>query len=293
MHELLSTLQEMIDSAPRIVLEENSKILIVSDLHIGDGSAGDDFLGNEQLFLDALDGFYLREGWTVVLNGDIEELHKYKHRDILAAHAGFYRRLGELASAGRLHKLVGNHDLALLARKDHPFQLGHALALQHGSGLFVCLHGHQVSNLFSKHNYLSGFIVRYLARPLRIKNSDRTSKSQLRDERRLYKASKALGIACISGHTHIPLFESLDKRDWLRFSLERLLEDHADARGPERDSLEEEIHYLARELRRLSRKRPRGKYRLRSFFETDGLPIPCLFNSGCLTARGSFTAVEI
>ncbi len=291
--DFLSTLVSIVDSAPSIRLDSSSRVFIVSDLHLGDGSSGDDFLRNEGLFLDALDGLYLKDGWTIVLNGDIEELHKFKQRDIAAAHADLYARFDALRDAKRLFKILGNHDLALLAQPSRPYELHHALVLEHEDGKLACFHGHQASKFFSKHNYLSDFIVRYIAHPLKIKNRDKPIKSQIRNERRIYKASKALGIASVAGHTHRPLFESFDKAEWLRFSLEGLLREHAGSSGKARAEIEAEIVYFARELRRLSRKRLKRGFPIRSFYENDGLPVPCLFNSGCATARHGFTGIEI
>jgi UDP-2,3-diacylglucosamine pyrophosphatase LpxH len=288
-----ATVRELMVSAPEMELGPGAKVLVVSDLHVGNGSVSDDFTVNEALFLDALDSLYLKEGWTVVLNGDIEELQKFKYREIVSAHAGLYDRLSRLSAEERLYKILGNHDLGLLARENGPFPLHHALLLRRGDDGIVCFHGHQASKFFSRHAYVSGFIVRYIAQPLKIKNVDRPIKSQIKNERRIYKAAKALGVACVTGHTHRPLFESLDKKDWLKFSLERLLALHPESSGEERERLERDILLHVRELKRLSKRRKRRGFPIRSFYETDGIPVPCLFNSGCATARGGFTAIEI
>jgi predicted phosphodiesterase len=289
----IATLREFIGSAPELELGRDAKVLIVSDLHVGDGTDSDDFGVNEALFLDALDSLYIRDGWTVVLNGDIEELQKFKYHKIVSAHAGLYERLSRLSCDRRLYKILGNHDLGLLKRDDSPFPLHHALLLRHGEERVVCFHGHQASKFFSRHEYISEFVVRFIAHPLKVKNVDRPIKSLIKNERRIYKAAKALGVACVTGHTHRPLFESLDKKDWLRFSLERLLGIHPASSGEERELLEREILLHVRELKRLAKRRKKRGFPIRSFYETDGIPVPCLFNSGCATARGGFTAIEI
>lgn len=291
--DFLTTLSTIVETAPSLRIDASSRIFIVSDLHVGDGSEGDDFARNEGIFLDALDGLYLKDGWTLVLNGDVEELHKFKLKDIRAAHPGLYARLDAFNAAKRLVKIVGNHDLALLAQPTRAYDLRHALVLEHEEGRLACFHGHQASKFFSKHNYLSDFIVRYVAHPLKIKNRDKPIKSQLKNERRIYRASKAMGIGSVTGHTHRPLFESFDKADWLRYSLENLLRDLPASTGKAKDEIEAEIVEFARELRRLSKRRIKRGYPMRAFYETDGLPVPCLFNSGCVTARHGFTGIEI
>jgi UDP-2,3-diacylglucosamine pyrophosphatase LpxH len=291
--DFLATLSSIVETAPSLRLDGSSRILIISDLHLGDGSAGDDFMRNEGLLLDALDGLYLKDGWTVILNGDVEELQKFKMKGIRAAHEGLYSRLDALRGNKRLFKIIGNHDLALLAQPERPYELHHALVLDYDGNRLACFHGHQASKFFSKHSYLSDFIVRYVAHPLKIKNRDKPIKSQLKNERRIYKASKAMGIASIAGHTHHPLFESFDKVDWLRFSLESLLREHPGSSGKARAEIENEISSFSGELKRLSRRRIRRGFPMRSFYESDGLPVPCLFNSGCVTARHGFTGIEI
>jgi len=268
--DFAETLREMMAGAPRLPISRSSRIVIVSDLHAGSGGPDDDFLQNESLFL-----------------------HKFKHRAVMEAHRTFYSLLKDFDERGLLYKLVGNHDLALLLRDDHPFPLHHALVLEKGEDRLVCFHGHQASKFFSRHNYVSDFIVRYIAHPLRIRNRDRPFKSQIKNQRRIYKASKELGLASVTGHTHRPLFESMDKKDWLKFSLERLLGSHASSAGAERAAIEDEIALQARELKRIVKRRSRRGYPIRSFYETDGIPVPCLFNSGCVTAKGGFTAIEI
>lgn len=291
--DFLATLSSIVETAPSLRVDSSSRLLVISDLHVGDGSAGDDFMRNEGLLLDALDGLYLKDGWTVILNGDVEELQKFKMKNIRAAHGGLFSRFDALRDNKRLFKIIGNHDLALLAQPERPYELHHALVLDYEGNKLACFHGHQASKFFSKHSYLSDFIVRYVAHPLKIKNRDKPIKSQLKNERRIYKASKAMGIASITGHTHHPLFESFDKVDWLRFSLESLLREHPGSSGKARAEIENEIFNFSSELKRLSRRRMRRGFPMRSFYESDGLPVPCLFNAGCVTARHGFTGIEI
>jgi predicted phosphodiesterase len=291
--DFIDLLQEMKASAPVLRLEADSRILFISDLHLGDGVAGDDSLRNEPLLADALESYYLPEEWTVVLNGDVEELQKFEHGAVLKAHPRLYACFDALRDSGRLYKLVGNHDLGLLGIKEHPYPILKALRLEHDGGTFLCYHGHQSYKFYSDHPRISNFFVRYFARPLKIRNSGRsmTSQARLRAERRIYLASRTLNVASITGHTHRPLFETLDKRDRLRYEVESLLARHPLADVTERDRIENEIRLSVRELRRISRKRKRKE--TRSLYDTDGLPVPCLFNSGCATAKGGFTGIEI
>ena len=63
--------------APAMALDAASRIVVVSDLHMGDGSANDDLRRNGELLASALERRYLEGGSTLILNGDIEDLQKF------------------------------------------------------------------------------------------------------------------------------------------------------------------------------------------------------------------------
>lgn len=88
-----------------------SKFILFSDAHRGDGSGADDFAANSQLFKCALDHYYA-EGYTLIELGDSEELLENKQFDqIYISHTAIYDRLARFhQSDGRYIKLWGNHD---------------------------------------------------------------------------------------------------------------------------------------------------------------------------------------
>jgi UDP-2,3-diacylglucosamine pyrophosphatase LpxH len=290
MKEFAASLDGLYLNAENRALGPRDKWVFISDLHLGDGSKSDDSLPAAALVERALGAFYFPEGYSLVLNGDIEELQKFPYPDIRRAHASLYRAFDAFNQKGRLAKIVGNHDLAMLLEPDGPYALYHALRLNHPQGQLLAYHGHQASTFFVRYNYLSRFLVRYLAQPLKIKNPSvpMTSRRRFKAERRVYRASQRLGIASITGHTHRPLFESMSRKDFLRFSLEGLIARYAANPEP---SLREEISRYSEELRRVMRKRKNEKPR--SLYEADGLLVPCLFNSGCALSKKGFTAIEI
>lgn len=287
-------LSAMLSGAERIRLQPNSRILIISDLHLGDGSSRDDSLGNAALLLSALRDYYLPMGYLLVMNGDVEELQKFSLEAIKEAHADLYGVFRDFAAKNHLWKIVGNHDRELLAMKRSEFPLHEALRLDHQAGTLLCYHGHQSSEYYVRFQAVSKFLVRWLGRPLGVKNRDRpmTSKRRRKVERQSYYASRELGIASVIGHTHRPLFESLSKYDQLRFRLETLIDRYAAC--PEADTalrLEEEIRLLAREVRSMARRKLRA--RAASLYDTDGVAVPCLFNSGCATGKSGISCLEI
>jgi hypothetical protein len=290
MKEFAASLEGLYLNAQTLELKPQDKIVFISDMHLGDGSGNDDSLPTSTLVERALGEFYLPSKFSLVLNGDIEELQKFSYADIIKAHPETYRRFDEFHAAGHLYKIVGNHDLGILIEKSATYPLCHAIRFKHSQGDFLAYHGHQASSFFVRHNYLSQFIVRYLAQPLKIKNPSvpMTSKRRFKAERRVYRASLGLGIASITGHTHRPLFESMSRRDFLRFSLENLIAKQAERPTQE---LRDEISRYAKELRRILRKR--RQERPSSLYDADGVLVPCLFNSGCAVSKKGFTALEI
>lgn len=88
-----------------------SKFILFSDAHRGDGSGADDFAANSQLFKCALD-HYFDEGYTLIELGDSEELLENRQFDqIYISHTAIYERLARFhQSDSRYIKLWGNHD---------------------------------------------------------------------------------------------------------------------------------------------------------------------------------------
>jgi len=294
MIEFMATMKTLHDQARRQEIGPSSKLVFLSDLHMGDGSSRDVFRQNAGLVGDALASRYLAEGYTLVLNGDIEELYKFKPVAIRTAYGDLYGIYKSFDERGRLIKIVGNHDLAMLLYDDHGFTLDHALRLDRPDGSILAFHGHQSSKLFMKYNYLTDFIVRYVANPLKIQNAEvpMTSKRRYKAERRIYRASKELGIITIAGHTHRPLFESFSKYDTLRWNIESLLRRYASESPETREKTAALISVYAAEFKRLSKKERKGKVS-RSLYEREELLVPCMFNSGCATGKSGFTAIEI
>ncbi len=292
--EFLASFSRLMGACPAEALDEGGRYVFLSDLHLGDGGKGDDLAHNGRLVEAALEQWYLPRGYTLVLNGDVEDLNKFSLPAIRAAWARLYGIFDAFAAAGRLRKIIGNHDLALLQEKDYPYPLLHGLTLErNGKRIFVC-HGHQASRFFVKYDYLSEFIVRYLAKPLRVKNSSISgdSRHRFKNERRIYRAARALGVMVVAGHTHRPLFESLSKYDSLRWAIEELLREYAISDVAQRPRIAELIGIYREELERLSRKELR-KDLSRSLYGDGPLLVPCLFNSGCATGKHGITALEI
>ncbi len=286
-------LHDLFSRTPVTPLDDSRKIVIFSDLHLGNGGRTDDFVTNADMFQQVLSRYYLTRGHTLILNGDIEELQRFRLRDILHRWESVYRLFDQYRDEGRLHRLVGNHDMDLVHRAGHDFNVEDALRFDYdGHPLFV-FHGHQTMVKFERCNRLVGFGLRYFANPLRITNYSvaHDSGKRFRTEQRVYEFASARRVLAIVGHTHRPLFESMSKVDSLKFEIERLCRKYPKVSADKKRSIEQTIHRHKLELTRI-RQEDDDNAMVASLYNAH-LLIPCTFNSGTVIGRRGMTSIEI
>lgn len=283
--------QDLFNKNPEITITNNDRIVVLSDLHMGDKGKRDDLLHNQNLLIPLLN-YYFDRGYTLILNGDIIDLSKYRYEQIMLAWQDVIDIFQRFDSNGRMHQILGNHDSAL-ALYNYPITLAESMVLNYNGNKLFILHGHQASRLLTKTPYISDFIIRYIARPLSIKNSSarRSAQARLSVEKLIYKASRELKIISLIGHTHRPLFDALSKYDNLRWTIEELFREYVLAENRKKQQLAELIRLYKSELVSIKRK---DKTRIsKSLYAEEDLLIPCLFNSGCATGKTGITCLEI
>ncbi len=97
--------------AKRIGFNSQSKIILFSDCHRGDGSFADDFANNRNIYYHALQT-YFKEGFTYFEIGDGDELWENMFfKDIFEANKNVYLLLQQFYFEDRLHIIYGNHDM--------------------------------------------------------------------------------------------------------------------------------------------------------------------------------------
>ncbi len=273
----------------------SDKIVIMSDFHAGNRNSRDDFLRNSSTVLLMLRWYY-EEGWTLVLNGDIEELQKSSYERIREAWPDLFNLFALYAREGRLLKLSGNHDNKLhqiFLPDEVNREVLHSIILRHSAGDIFVFHGHQASRYGTDINILSGFFLRYLMQPFGIKNIVRAYENDAihKTEKRVYDFSKERGILSIIGHTHRPLFEGLSLIEILNFRIETLIRESLNATQGRRESIENEIGECAKTLIRMYRKqKTRGN--VRAVYDRE-LVIPAIFNSGCVIGKKMAHCIEL
>jgi len=292
---LQNKLARLLRSAPELAPGADHRLVIFSDLHLGDGGSSDDFKKNGELFLAAMRRYYLEKRFTLVLNGDIEELALFRLKRITARWAEIYRVWAEFAARGALVKLVGNHDLGLLrhGRRNLPFPVVESLKIRLDGKLLFVMHGHQTSGLNWAFQTFGILLLRWLLRPLGIGNYTVASSSRRRFnvEKRMYGFAREKKIMALIGHTHRPLFESLSRLDSLKVEIENLCRRYPRATAATKQELEQQLARLKGEFVKLQQKDP--QVRSAENLYHDGPLLPCLFNSGCGIGRHGITGIEI
>lgn len=227
-------LSQVFAGSKAITFDDNSRIVIMSDCHRGNGSWGDNFSNNQNLYFAALN-YYNDNGYTYIELGDGDELwENRKIEDIIGAHSDAFWLLSLFYSDHRLYMMYGNHDivksdLRFAQTKCHSFYCdstnsqtslfpkiemteGLILKYRNSKHQIFLTHGHQVDFLNYTLWRLSRFLVRYLWKPLELIGiKDPTSAAKNNEiknsiEKKLIEWSRQHNQLLICGHTHRPVF---------------------------------------------------------------------------------------
>jgi len=289
----INSLTELYKKTPGTQITDNDKITFFSDLHMGNKGRQDDFHKNANLFSKVLRKYYLQNDFQLVLNGDVEDLHKFSLEKVVETWLDVYSLFLEFDKRTRLYKLIGNHDYALPFKHGYMFydKIQESIKFNYnGHDIFV-FHGHQASNMIDKYNTFFGFFLRYLIKPLGWPNVSTAydSRRKYKVEKNVYQFSTRQRVVSILGHTHRPLFESLSKVDSLKFKIENLCRVYPQAPKNEKKNIESEITKYKKQLKSLSE----TQIGTRSSLYNSEITIPCMFNSGTVIGKRGMTALEI
>ncbi|HOH73989.1 MAG TPA: hypothetical protein PLS43_10180, partial [Syntrophales bacterium] len=139
-----------------ITMTPGMKLIVMSDMHRGDGSGADDFAQNSLIYRCALE-YYFENDFTYIELGDAEELWENDNfEQIYITHTPVYDLLAKFHDPDpektRYIKAWGNHDLYW---KDHQdiyqslfpgIQLYEAIVLNNS---ILMIHGHQADPMCS------------------------------------------------------------------------------------------------------------------------------------------------
>jgi predicted phosphodiesterase len=226
-------LERAYETAKRMKIDKDTKIIMFSDTHRGDNSLSDEFAHNQTLYRYALEHYY-REGFTYIELGDGDELWEHKHfRHIRYAHSDIFILLKRFFDAGRFEMIYGNHNMEfkhhgsvrrnLYEYKDEytsnkvplfpGIEVLESIVLEHESGRdMLLIHGHQGDLTNDQLWMMNRFFMRYFWRFMHIvgfKNPASPAKNihhRHTLEKRYSKWIDEHNQMIIMGHTHRPKF---------------------------------------------------------------------------------------
>lgn len=272
------------------------KFIIFSDQHKGARDAADDFGIAEKNYTAALD-YYYDGGYTFINLGDCEELWENTPDKVMKLNKSVLLSEARFLQQNRYYRIFGNHDLEW----KYPFQqilylkpiFGDALRIYEGIELQT-MHNNKTYSIFLTHghqgdkrsdgNPVSMWIVAAIWTPIQRFldiNVNTTSDSfELVDAHNImmYEWSAThKQLIFISGHTHKPVFASLDHIDLLNHQLQaaKLAGDAGIIQKIEADLVTYEKEYA-------------GKKFVKS------MAYPSYFNTGCCCfSDGDISGIEI
>lgn len=275
---------------------DRDRIIILSDAHKWDRGETDFFKDVEPAYLQALDHYY-RNGFTLILLGDIEEGAADLFRHVIAKYPDTFAREKRFLP-DRYFRVYGNHDhdwkkeearAKLEAVMGGPIPVYPALCL--GERIFV-VHGHE-GDLFSDELHDISKIVLRLFKRFAEKMTGKKPSTAENSKRRcrraclLYEWGRANRKIVIAGHTHLAYFASV--------SITKTLSDRIRAFEAARsiqvrgDMAAAQDQYIA--AARRSMEAQDQFYRLKESLPAKSLPL--YFNSGCCKYGNGLTGIEI
>jgi len=281
-------------SAPVFKLTRRSKVIIFSDFHLGNRKSRDDFLKNSEMCMEILED-YFKKDFTLILNGDIEELQRISLATIQKKWHDLYQIFKKFQDKNRLFKITGNHDAKLLLFNHHSIinKIYESIMFTYKMNQILIFHGHQSSRYLSSFHGINRLILRYIANPLHIGNISRSyeNKRSYKTEKRIYFFSKLKKIISIIAHTHRPLFESLSEIDILKFKIEHLLRIYPEVGSKDKKKIVHSLHLYNEELKILHEENRNNKIK-GSLYNQD-IVLPFIFNSGCVIGKRGINGIEI
>jgi len=229
----ISKMDKIFRSAKVIKFDTSSKFVIMSDCHRGDGSLGDNFFKNQDIYFHALK-YYYKNNYTYIELGDGDELWECKKiDDIMETYSNVFWLMSKFYKKQKLYLLYGNHDRVKAdkkyvkknfcsffdERKDKEISLfkdiefHEALVLRDTyDNKILLIHGHQYEFVNDKLWKMTRFFVRYLWRSVEMYGiSDPTSTAKNYKKKKVIEKKfidwiRKRKVMVIAGHTHRPMF---------------------------------------------------------------------------------------
>ena len=295
---LLADIQKGKESSGCVVPFDMStaRFVILSDQHKGARDFADDFRLSEKNYLTALKHYY-ENNFTLISVGDCEELWENGPKTVIEKNRLVLLEEARFLQNDRYYRTFGNHDLEWkydLQRNLYMKPIfgeklkiceGLILTTTHGQNeysIFIT-HGHQ-GDKKSDGNPFSTWVVAAIWTPiqrfLEVTINTTADSFELVDKHNIMMyewSATQKNLVFISGHTHKPVFASLDHIDRLNKQLKKAEEENNSG--------------MIKELYEELGKR-KAEYEGKQFHKT--MAIPSYFNTGCCCfVDGDISLIEI
>lgn len=234
---MINKLNKVFKNSSKITIDDNTKIVIMSDCHRGSGNNFDNFIKNKAIFEKALTHYYNKKFIYIEL-GDGDEMWEVKnYKDIVNVNLSTFKILKKFHDSHRLIMLYGNHDLVKKhsnvmnlnfggyynkkINKIEPLLGGltakESIILDYKGNDIFLIHGHQVDFINSTLWSISRILVRYVWKNIEhllIKDPTGNAKNNTVSktiEKKLEEWSTKNNKIIIAGHTHRPIFPKAGK----------------------------------------------------------------------------------
>jgi len=208
---IFGRLDHLFDRSHIVDVSDSDRIVVLSDLHMADGSGYDGFTRTSRLFSNILERYYLENGFKLVLNGDVEDLLRTSYQRIMERWGSIYSIFDRFRDETSLFKLLGNHDIRHLwmAVRDLAYSHYEGLRLRFGNGELFVYHGHQASRFVDSMLSFQRIAFGRLINHLRIPNPSvqfGKEEDMRTKERRIMDFSMRKKVLSLVAHTHRPSF---------------------------------------------------------------------------------------
>lgn len=234
-------LNKIYENGFNLDFDNQSKIVLISDVHRGDGTYSDSLLPNRNIYITALK-YYLKNDYTYIEVGDGDELWKNKNfNEIAYFYDDIYKIFNKFSKKKNIYCIYGNHDFV---KRQKNFKQKQEKALrkigadygdefikfinnnEYYSGInlmykplkekILVTHGHQIDFWNNEMWRINEFLVRYIWRFLNgvagFKDPTSSAKSKTKRSRVDIKLQNWARDNCtmiICGHTHNSRFPDL------------------------------------------------------------------------------------
>lgn len=274
----------------------SSRIVIMSDIHKGARNEADDFFSARDNYIEAA-CYYNDKKFTYVALGDVEELWENDIKSVYEKNNDTFLVEREFVAENRLVKIFGNHDMywvnTITSTKPWLEKM-YGTAVPVYEGLIIkfedmetplrlfLTHGHQGDAQSDGNKFSKWFVANIWSRVqayLDVKVNSPSKDFLLRDKHNIMMyewSAKHRNTILITGHTHKPVFASLNHLEKLKKELEAA-EQNNDASLA--NTIQEEIARRQQE---------------HSATQAHEMKKPSYFNSGCCCFDdGDITVLEI